>query len=83
MKRAKTKDEMFMIRTYEEANRRGKIEGAIDRYLIGKLAGLHPKAVDTICTLLLQANFLKKQGPSCVSLTLHGLKLVETLLEEG
>ena len=83
MKRAKTKDEMFMIRTYEEATRRNEIEGPLDRYLIGKLAGLHPKGVDTICTLLLQANFLKKCGPTDVSLTPHGLKLVQTLLEEG
>lgn len=82
MTKARTKDEMFMLRAFEEATRRGDIDCAMDRYLIGKLAGLQQRGVDAICTLLLQANFLKKRSTSDVSLTPHGLKLVEQLMSE-
>lgn len=79
VERARTKDETFMLRLYDEASKLPDIEDPLDRYAIGKLAGLHPKAVDTICTLLCQANFIKKRSATEVSLTPHGLKLIETL----
>lgn len=80
MKKAKTKDEMFMIRLYEEASKQGDLFASFDRYFIGQKAGLQQRGVNAICTLLLQANFLKKQGDTEVSLTPHGLKLVQSLL---
>lgn len=77
--RAKTKDEIFMLRLYEEASRQADIEDPIDRYHIGNLAGLQPKAVDAICNLLAQANFIKKHGKTEISLTSQGIRLVETI----
>lgn len=77
--RAKTKDEMFMLRLHEVACKQSEIEDPVDRYYIGTLVGLHPKAVDTICNLLAQANFIKKHGKVEISLTPHGMKLVENL----
>lgn len=77
--KARTKDEMFMIRLYEEAFKQEGIEAILDRYQIGQLAGLQPKAVDTICTLLGQANFIKKRSKTEISITPHGIKLVESL----
>lgn len=77
--KARTKDEMFMLRLYEEASKQEEIEDPLDRYQIGQLAGLQPKAVDTICNLLAQANFIKKRSPTEVSITPHGIKLVENL----
>jgi len=81
--RAKTKDEMFMLRLYEEASKLDDIEDSIDRYVIGSMVGLHAKAVDTICVLLGQANFIKKHGPVEVSITPHGIKLVENIRLKG
>lgn len=82
MKKSKTKDEMFMVRLYEESYKQGDLFTAFDRYYIGEKAGLQHRGVNAICTLLLQANFLKKKGDTEVCLTPHGLKLVESLLAE-
>lgn len=79
VEKAKTKDEMFMLRLYEEASKQPDIEDPVDRYAVGTLAGLQPKAVDTICNLLAQANFIKKRGKVEVSITPHGIKLVENI----
>jgi hypothetical protein len=79
VERARTKDETFMLRLYEEASKQPDIEDPLDRYQIGQMVGLHPKAVDTICNLLAQANFIKKHGKVEISITPHGIKLVETL----
>jgi hypothetical protein len=80
IERARTKDEKFMLRLYEEASKQADIGDPLDRYVIGQAIGLQAKAVDTICTLLAQANFIKKKGPAEVSITPHGIKLVESLL---
>lgn len=79
VERATTKDEKFMLRLYEEVSKRSDREEPMDRYEIGTLVGLHPKAVDTICNLLAQANFIKKQGKIEISITPHGIKLVENI----
>jgi hypothetical protein len=79
VERARTKDETFMLRLYEEASKREDIEDPIDRYYVGTLSGLQAKAVDTICTLLAQANFIKKRSNVEISITPHGIKLVENI----
>lgn len=79
VERAKTKDEMFMLKLYQEASKLDDIEDPLDRYMIGTLVGLHAKAVDTICVLLAQANFIKKHGPVEISITPHGIKLVDNI----
>ncbi len=79
IERAKTKDEMFMLRLYEEASKQSDIEDPLDRYSIGTLAGLQSRAVDAICNLLVKANFIRKHGKVEISITPHGMKLVEKI----
>lgn len=76
---ARTKDEKFMLRLYEEACKQSAIDDPLDRYEIGRLIGLQSRAVDTICTLLAQANFIKKESQTEISITPHGIQLVENL----
>lgn len=78
----RTKDENFILRLYEEAEKKGDLEQPLDKYEIGDLCHLHPRAVDTICKLLVQANFIKKFDEVQIYLTSHGLKLVASLKEE-
>jgi hypothetical protein len=77
---ARTKDEKFLIALYEKAMEKGEIETPFNRYDIGAIIGLHPRGTDTICTLLLQANFIKKEEEKDVFLTPNGQRLVESLL---
>lgn len=77
-----TKDESFVISLYEEALASGSLENPIDRYQAGKRAGLNPKGVDTICRLIIQANFVKKAGESEIYFTQHGIELAQKLLAE-
>jgi Mn-dependent DtxR family transcriptional regulator len=79
---SKTQDERFVIRLYEAASQAGDIQTPMNRYDIGKLCSLHPTAVNTICKLLIQANFIKKVGEVDIKLTPHGEKLAQRLLVE-
>jgi Mn-dependent DtxR family transcriptional regulator len=80
----KTKDEQLMIWLYRATQEAGEEEKAFNRYEIGSKAGLHPKAVDAICKLLIRANFIKKTSEEEIILTPHGRELVLRLLgEEG
>lgn len=83
VERARTKDESFMLRLYEEASKQPNIDDPLDRYQIGHSIGLHPKAVETICNLLAQANFIKKHGKIEISITPHGIKLVDHLRDSS
>ncbi|MBA3815125.1 MAG: hypothetical protein H0X29_01110 [Parachlamydiaceae bacterium] len=77
-----TKDESFVISLYEEAAATGNLETPIDRYQAGKRAGISPKGVDTICRLIIQANFVRKVGESEIHFTPHGISLAEKLIAE-
>ena len=79
--KARTKDESFMVKLHEEAAKLPSMDDPLDRYVIGQMVGLQKKAVDTICVLLAQANFIKKHGPVDVAITPHGIKLVEVILD--
>lgn len=79
--KARTKDEQFMLKLYEESQKFTDSEDSLDRYAIGEKVGLSKKAVDTICVLLAQANFIKKRGSVEIALTPHGLKLVMAILD--
>ncbi len=79
---SRTKDENYMIWLYRTAQESGDIENSFNRYDIGRKAGLHEKAVDAICKLLIQANFIRKAGEEEVRLTPHGEKLALRLLGE-
>lgn len=77
--RHRTKDENFMLRLHDKAAKVNDFETCFDRYDIGRQVGLQPKAVDTICNTLAQANFIKKEGKIDVSITPQGIRLVKTL----
>lgn len=79
---AKTKDEKFIICAYEQAQQRGDLHAPFDRYEIGRLVGINPKGVETICRLLVQANFLRSIDKNFYRFTDHGVKSVENLLDD-
>ncbi|NGX58345.1 MAG: hypothetical protein K940chlam3_01252 [Chlamydiae bacterium] len=75
----KTKDERYIIRFYEMAVERGDPTTPLNRDDVGRTIGFSPKVVKTICTLLGQANFIKKEDGEDISLTQNGIRLVEEL----
>lgn len=77
-----TKDERFVLGIYESALQHGDPYAVLNKYEVGTHVGLAPKAVDTICKLLLQANFIKKKGPEEIYLTKHGEALALRLRSE-
>ncbi len=79
---SKTKDERFVLALYKIAKESGDLEGNYNKHQVGESTGLHYRAVDAICRLLIQANFIKKAGEEEIYLTPHGIKLAEKLLEE-
>ncbi len=82
MKKSTTKDELFLLKLYELALKKGDPEKEIDRYAIGKAIGMQDHGIDTIIKHLAQANFIKKCSDNCVYLTPHGIGLVEFLRAE-
>jgi hypothetical protein len=78
----RTKDELFVLALYKMASEKGDLESKFNKYEVGDIANVHPKAVNAISRLLVQANFIKKAGEDDIYLTPHGLKLAEKLLEE-
>lgn len=81
-KKGLTQDERFMVGLYEFALRAGDVYSSQNRYDVGKAVSLNPKAVNAICKLLVQANFIKKSSEEEVYLTTHGEKLAERLMED-
>lgn len=79
--KARTKDESFMVCLYKEAQKLPEIDDPLDRYVVGEMVGLNKKAVDTICVLLAQANFIKKHGSVDIAITSNGIRLVESIQE--
>lgn len=76
----RTKDEAFMLKLHEESLKQHKeIEVPLNKYAIGEMIGMQKTAVETITNLLAQANFIRKHGPNEVSITPHGLKLIQGL----
>lgn len=78
-----TKDERFVISLYETAKASGDVEGSVNKYAAGQQVHLHERAVDAICKLLVQANFIKKDGEQDIYLTPNGVALAERLIKEG
>lgn len=81
-KQARTKDEIFMIRLYEESLKHSEIDQPLDKYYIGNLANMQRRGVDATCHLLIQTNFIKKCSQTEISITPHGIKLAKSLLEK-
>ena len=83
MKHRITKDESFLLKLYELAVKKGDEKIAIDRLEVGRAIGQNDKGAIVIARDLAQANFIKKGDGQSVSLTDHGLRLVQKLLENG
>ena len=79
--KATTKDELFLIKLHEMANRLGGPHEEVDRYTVGRAIGQNDRGIDTITRLLAQANFIKKGQKAAIYLTEHGLRLVNHLIE--
>jgi hypothetical protein len=66
-----------MLRLYEVALKNPDLYDPIDRYAIGQDIGLQRRGVETICKTLLRTNFIKQDEGDLITITPHGIKLVE------
>lgn len=79
--KSQTKDERFIIKAYKTALKLGDRAHPVDKYAVGHDVGLHPRAVDAICNLMVRSNFIKKTGEKDIIITEQGERLVNRLLE--
>lgn len=77
-----TKDEQFIMCLYENAKQSGDLESVFNRYDIGGQINMQLRGVNATSRLLVQANFIKKDGEEGIYLTPHGIKLAERLFSE-
>lgn len=77
-----TKDERFVLNIYETAMLKNDPFAPVNRYEVGQRVGLAKTAVDTICKLLIQSNFVKKLGDVEICLTKNGEALALRLRGE-
>lgn len=82
-KKGTTKDELFLLKLYELAARRGEPQESIDCFEIGRAIGQNDKGSSVIARTLAKANFVKKTDGDAIYLTDHGLHLVQVLLESS
>ena len=75
-----TRDELYLIKLYEEGQKLGDIYAEVDRYHIGAIIGQNNKSVDNMVRMLAQANFVKKGSGNNIYLTRQGEVLIEDLL---
>lgn len=81
-KKATTKDELFLLKLYELAEKLGNPEEEVDRFVIGRAIGQNDKGINAIVKHLAQANFVKKGSGESLYLTPHGIRLVEQIAKE-
>lgn len=77
-----TADERFILCAYQTAQALGDLSATLNRYDIGRQAGITAKGVNAICKLLVQANFIKKVSEEEIYLTKNGEQLALRLREE-
>ena len=77
-----TKDELFLVKLFELAQRLGDTYADVDRYAVGKPMSQNDKSVDNIVRMLAQTNFIVKTEGNAIKLTLQGERFVESLLEQ-
>ena len=80
--KATTKDELFLLKLYEMADKLGDPTTPLDRFLIGRAIGQNDHAIGNIIRHLAQANFIKKTDENCVALTQNGIALVLHIKKE-
>ncbi len=74
-----TKDELYLVKLLELAEKLGDIFTEIDRYVVGKAIGQNDKSVDNIVRMLAQTNFIKKGEGDAIFLTRQGQAYVNNL----
>ena len=79
-KKATTKDELFLDKLHELATKLGDVQAEVDLFEIGRAIGQNDKGANVIARDLCQANFVKKGEGDTVYLTDHGLRLVQSLI---
>ena len=77
-----TKDELFLLKPYEMAQKAGNPLAEVDALTVGRAIGQNDKGAITIVNTLAQTNFIQKKEGTILHLTPHGLKLVQHLLQE-
>lgn len=80
--KAYTPDERFILCAYQTAHALGDLATPLNRYEVGRQAGITAKGVNAICKLLIQANFIKKSSEEEIYLTKNGEQLALRLIEE-
>jgi Mn-dependent DtxR family transcriptional regulator len=75
---AKTKEEKFLLKTYEMTNQN---EDIVDGYEVGLAMGCNTKTVANMMKVLQRSNFIKKIEDSMIVLTDNGIELVKSFLE--
>ncbi len=76
-----TKDELYLVKLYDLAQKLGDTFAEVDRYAVGQSIGQNPKSVDNIVRMLAQTNFVKKGDGDAIFLTPQGESYVGTLRE--
>ena len=74
-----TKDELYLVKLLELAEKLGDIFTEIDRYVVGKAIGQNDKSVNNIVRMLAQTNFIKKGEGDAIFLTRQGQAYVNNL----
>ncbi len=75
-----TKDELFLVKLYQEGEKLGDPFMPLDRYQIGKLVSQNDKGVDNMVRMLAQANFIKKDSGNSIYITKQGEALIQDFL---
>ncbi len=78
-----TKDELYLVKLYEEGEKNGDPFMEFDSYVIGQIMGQNDKCVDNMVKLLAQTNFIKKASGKSIYITKQGESLVQELLQKN
>ena len=74
-----TKEERYILTLYERSLESGDLFIEQDRYKVGFSLGFSQKVTNSVCNILLQANFIKKGEDQAVYFTQRGIDLAKTL----
>jgi Mn-dependent DtxR family transcriptional regulator len=77
-----TKDELYLVKLFELAQKLEDTYAEVDRYAVGKAMGQNNKSVDNIVRMLAQTNFIKKGEGDAIFLTPQGERYVATLKDK-
>lgn len=75
-----TKDELFLVKLFEIAQKMGDAFEEVDRYAVGRAMGQNDRSIDNIVRMLAQTNFIKKGRGNAVYLTDQGDRFVDSLM---